>query len=169
MGGHTLRLPEAYQEFYRREWRPAVALAYALCADRAVAEEIAQDSLVVAYRKWETVSAYDLPGAWLRRVVVHKATSVLRRRTTEARALVRWRQRNDRRGIGVPDADERMWRLVAALPRRQAQAIALHYLDDLDSRQIAAILDCAEATVRVHLHRGRLTLGRQLRTVEEDG
>ena len=44
------------------------------------------------------------------------------------------------------------------LPRRQAQAIALHYLDDLSVADVATILEISPDTVKVHLHRGRPAL-----------
>lgn len=63
----------------------------------------------------------------------------------------------------MPDDDvDRFWRAVRALPARQAQCIALRYLDDLGSASIARVLGCAESTVRVHLHRGRTALARTL-------
>jgi RNA polymerase sigma-70 factor, ECF subfamily len=51
---------------------------------------------------------------------------------------------------------------VRALPHRQAQAVALHYLEDLSIRQTAVVLNCAEGTVRAHLARARQTLARRL-------
>jgi RNA polymerase sigma-70 factor, ECF subfamily len=59
-----------------------------------------------------------------------------------------------------PDAD--FWRAVRALPRRQAQAIALFYLEDLPVAAIAEVLDCAEGTVKALLHQGRRTLAARL-------
>jgi RNA polymerase sigma-70 factor (ECF subfamily) len=51
---------------------------------------------------------------------------------------------------------------VRALPKRQSQAIALHYLEDLPVAEIAEILECAESTVKVHLHKGRKRLADRL-------
>ena len=56
-----------------------------------------------------------------------------------------------------PEADA-LWRAVRRLPRRQAQVVALHYLEALAVLEVAAVLQCAEATVRVHLHRARTAL-----------
>ena len=58
----------------------------------------------------------------------------------------------------LPEDAEAFWRAVRRLPTRQAQAIALHYLEDRSVKDIAIILECAEATVKVHLHRGRQAL-----------
>ena len=54
--------------------------------------------------------------------------------------------------------DDAFWDSVRSLPRRQAQAIALFYLEDLSVKQIGRILECSDVTVRVHLHKGRKRL-----------
>ena len=58
---------------------------------------------------------------------------------------------------------------MRALPARQAQAVALHYLEDRSLAEIARILGCAEGTVKAHLHRGRRALADALRcTLDEE-
>jgi RNA polymerase sigma-70 factor (ECF subfamily) len=57
---------------------------------------------------------------------------------------------------------EAFWAEVRRLPRRQAQAVALHYIYDLGVAEIASTLGCAEGTVKVHLSRGRAALGSRL-------
>ena len=52
--------------------------------------------------------------------------------------------------------------------RRQAQAIALHYIYDLGVADIASTLGCTEGTVKVHLSRGRAALAQRMhRSAEE--
>jgi DNA-directed RNA polymerase specialized sigma24 family protein len=46
--------------------------------------------------------------------------------------------------------------------------VALHYLEDLSVRQIAMVLNCAEGTVKVLLHRGRRTLAHRLNLLVEE-
>src|SRR6266545_6283676 len=84
--------PAPFDEFFRSEYRRVVGLATVLCGRLAIAEELAQDAFVSAYRRWDRVGAYDDPGAWVRRVVVNLATSSLRRRAREVRALTRLAQ-----------------------------------------------------------------------------
>ena len=62
----------------------------------------------------------------------------------------------------LPAEDEEFWKAVRALPKRQAQVIALHYLEDRSVVEIAEILECSEATVKVHLHKGRTRLADRL-------
>jgi RNA polymerase sigma-70 factor (ECF subfamily) len=40
--------------------------------------------------------------------------------------------------------------------------VALHYIDDRPIAAIAAILGCAEGTVKAHLHQARRSLARTL-------
>ncbi len=154
-----------FDDFFAAEYSRVVGLAFVLCGRRGLAEEFAQDAFVRAYQRWPTISAYDDPGAWVRRVAANLATSWLRRRTREARALARVAARRPApTEIAVEDPE--FWAAVRRLPKRQAQCVALRYLEDRSLVDIASVLDIAEATVRVHLHRARqalaVALGEQL-------
>ena len=158
---------EDFEAFYRRSYPRAVGLAYALTGRKHLAEEIAQEAFISGYRHWGRISHYDNPDAWLRRVVVNRSTSVLRRSVTEIKAIPRlWGDSQD-----LPELEPEafgVWEAVRALPNRQAQAIALHYLEDLSLEQIAAILQCSPGTVKAHLRRGRERLGRKLQAWKEE-
>jgi RNA polymerase sigma-70 factor (ECF subfamily) len=151
---------EPFDAFYRRELAGLVAFARAL-AGPACAEDIAQDAMFTAYRHWRTVSRLDVPAAWVRRVCANRAVSTLRRRAVEARALVRLGARRPP-AEPLPAEHEAFWTEVRRLPRRQAQAVALHYIYDLGVAEIASTLECAEGTVKVHLSRGRAALSSRL-------
>ena len=58
--------------------------------------------------------------------------------------------------------------MVRSLPRRQAQVVALYYLEDRTIADIAEILDMAQGTVKKHLHDGRRTLARRLQLQEDE-
>ncbi|MDZ7679373.1 MAG: sigma-70 family RNA polymerase sigma factor [Acidimicrobiales bacterium] len=166
----TLEVPADFDSFYVAHWAPVAALAYTLCGSRPVAEELAQDAFTAVYRDWQRVSRLDRPDAWVRRVASNAAISVLRRRDREKRARLRLAAGPDRGGdqrTVLPAEHEHFWAEVRRLPTRQAQAVALHYLEDRSVGDIAAVLDCAESTVKVHLHRGRSTLAERLGPHEE--
>ncbi|HVM02180.1 MAG TPA: sigma-70 family RNA polymerase sigma factor [Acidimicrobiales bacterium] len=157
-----------FEELYRRELAAVVALAYVLSGSRTAAEELAQEAFLAAHRSWDRIGRYDDPAAWVRRVCANRAVSVVRRRASEARALVRLGARR-----AVPDelpADSaEFWRAVRRLPRRQAQVVALHYLEDRPVDEVAAILGVAGGTVKAHLHRARRALARELGCQVDDG
>ena len=94
---------------------------------------------------------------------------MVRRRAREAKAIVRLALRTSTQ-VELDDGDAEFWRSVRGLPPRQAQAVALFYLEDYSVRDIAAVLDCSEGTVKTHLSRARTAVARQLRLERvEDG
>ena len=159
--------PEDFETFYEREYLAGVRLAAALTGRWDVAEELVQDSFLALHRRWATISSYDMPAAWLRRVILNRALSTLRRRTVEARLVTRLIRQRDV-DVALPEPDGEVWRLVAALPRRQAEVVALHYVEDRSVSDVAAILGCEENTVRTHLRRARLRLAHDLKLEQEE-
>lgn len=63
----------------------------------------------------------------------------------------------------LSDPAHELWALVRALPKRQAQVVALTFLQDRAVADIATLFGCGEETVRTHLRRGRQTLAARLR------
>jgi RNA polymerase sigma factor (sigma-70 family) len=161
-GSRAVPLPGPFEHFYLEEYPRVVDLAYALSGSRAGAEDIAQEAFLRAYRDWDRVGSYAHQAAWVRRVATNVATSGLRRRLVEARALARLAGRREPALDPLPARNADFWRAVRALPPRQAQAVALYYLEDRSIAQTAAVLDCAEGTVKAHLAKARHTLARRL-------
>ena len=153
---------EPFDTFFHREFPRMVAVAYAISGSRWAAEELAQEACIRAYKTWDSVSRYDRPGAWLRRVTINLASSFVRRRISEAKALERYALSGVEPVTPHPAEEESFWNEVRSLPRRQREAVVLHYVDDLSTRDIADVLDVSESSVRTHLQRGRETLARRL-------
>jgi RNA polymerase sigma-70 factor, ECF subfamily len=169
------RLPEAFEHFYEREYHSLVSLGYALTGSWPAAEDLAQEAFLAAHQDWPRISRYEQPGAWVRRVAVNRAVSLRRRQLAEARSLVRLATGRLLAGEGADQRQEAaeeaadFWRVVRTLPRRQAQAVALFYLEGCPTTEIAGVLGCSDATVRAHLHKGRLTLAQRLGADPEPG
>ena len=164
------REPEigSFETFYRVEYRPVLGLAIVLTHDRFAAEDLTQEAFLAAERDWARVGDLDRPGAWVRRVVANKSVSRWRRMVVEARALRRLgNPRNPEPGQEVSSEAAEVWAAVRLLPRRQAQVLALTYLDDLSTKEVGEILGCSAATVKTHLQRGRSALARRLGVEEE--
>jgi RNA polymerase sigma-70 factor (ECF subfamily) len=160
--------PSAFDAFARRQRRVLVAFAWTLTGDVGLAEDIAQDALHATWLAWDRDGGLDRPEAWARRVVANRASDRVRRAGRERRALGLVGARPDPAGE-LATTDHEFWDAVRALPARQAQAIALHYLEDRSVAEIAEILGCAAATVKVHLHRGRRALVERLAPVPQEG
>jgi RNA polymerase sigma factor (sigma-70 family) len=146
-----------FDEFYLAHRADAVRWASALVGDRAVAEELAQDSFAAVAGRFARL---DNPGGYLRRVVVNRCSGWHR---SHARELRRMR----RATAGVPstytaETDE-MLGALAVLPFKQRVAVTLRFWADWTDDQIAEALGCAPATVRVLVHRGLNALRTELR------
>jgi RNA polymerase sigma-70 factor (ECF subfamily) len=157
---------ETFEVFYRRERRAVVGLAFVLSGSAPIAEELAQDAFIAALRDWGRVGQLEDPSGWVRRVVANRSVSRFRRLAVEARFVGRG---TDRSWSPAEERDVDLWREVRRLPKRQAQVVALYYVDDLSRRDIARVLGCSEETVKTHLERARRTLAARLGEVSEEG
>ena len=68
----------SFDDFYKREHRHVLGLAFVLTGNQWVAEDTAQEAFTAAFRHWHSIVAYDSPGAWVRRVTCNRAASALR-------------------------------------------------------------------------------------------
>jgi len=150
-----------FEDFYQREYADAVRLAFVLTGRRDLAEELAQDSFLACLRRWGQLSRYEDPRGWLRRVLTNRCISSGRRHLTELRLLVALRRERPPSPT-ISEPSDRLWHAVRLLPRRQAQVLALAFLEDLDVGQIAAALGIGEESVRTHLRRGRVAISARL-------
>lgn len=155
-----VRIPERFEDFYRREFPKMVTLAAAVSGSRIAAEDIAQDAMVAAGQRWSVVGSYDKPGAWVRRVTIRMAGKRLRRVRLELGAALRLNS-----AAPIPEGSEDVETVLGAvrrLPERQRAAIALHYIDGYSVGEVAQILECAEGTAKAHLFKGRQALAQAL-------
>jgi len=154
-------LSPTFESYYSADYRSLVGLAVVLTGSRSVAEDLCQEALTEAYRRWDVVRDYDDPGAWVRRVLVNTSRSRFRRARSEANALGRLGSRRADESTPTERSPE-VWEAIRRLPARQAQAVALFYWEDRSIAQIAEILECGTETVKTHLKRGRAALSQTL-------
>jgi len=151
--------------FYRREYAAVSTLTMVLTRSRAAAEDITQDAFLRAHRDWERVGLFESPEGWVRRVATNLAVSRFRRLRSEAKAVLRLRP-----GATAPEMNPEameFWAEVRRLPPRQAQVIALHYVEDRSVDDIAETLGIASGSVKTHLHRARRALAKSFGSMEE--
>jgi RNA polymerase sigma-70 factor, ECF subfamily len=134
--------------------------------DREVAAEIAQETFVQLYLRWDDVAQHpNLPG-WIYRVALNRAKDY-RRSIARATRLI------ERIGRSLPSAPTTAsWQpeaefldILRKLPKGQRTATALHHVGDLSVPEVARIMGTSEGTVKSHLHRAHLALKEML---EED-
>lgn len=138
--------------------------------DREAAEDALQDALMIVWRKRRAVSRHPNPRALILRISIDAAHDALRRS--------RRRLRHEVGGLPAAAADpsapgaERSWEnrrlravvleAVSRLPKRQAAAAMLRLVEDRPYPEIAAAMNCSEATVRIHVMRARAALAARL-------
>ena len=151
----------SFARFYAAEYRRVAAFAYVLAGSWEAAEDLAQDAFAAVHARWGRVASYDDPAAHVRRLVANRAVSLRRRWRSDRDKSARLGRERLGGGEGALAGAE-LWALVRALPRRQAQVVALHYLEDRPVAEVARILGIDEATAKTHLRRARTALARQL-------
>ncbi|GAB2745583.1 SigE family RNA polymerase sigma factor [Nocardioides pakistanensis] len=141
-----------YEEYAAIAWPSLYRYAYLLTGIHADAEDLAQQTLLKAYRSWSRVRAADSPDAYLRRMLTN---SYLSQRRPRSRRLELLTDSPPDRGL-LPDhaAEDRMvlWPHVRSLPPRQRAVIVLRYYEGLSEQEIAEALDCSRGNVKSTAH-----------------
>jgi RNA polymerase sigma factor (sigma-70 family) len=139
-----------YDWYFRASFGPVSRTVFLMVHDRELAEDITQEALYRMLRHWRTVSGYDRPEAWVRRVAIRIAVRELQRRAARA----------DKERLAQPTAyddlpDPDVARAVAELAPMQRAAVVLFYWEDRPVHDIAEALSVSESTVKQHLFRAR--------------
>ena len=145
---------ERFEWFFRSEYEAVLRSVTLVTRDRARAEEVTQEAFTTTLVHWRRVSRYEHPDAWVRRVAIRLAIRVSRRERLRT-AIERRREPSPG---GPTEPDPSLAEAIAALPPAQRAAVVLFYYEDRPTSEIATILDCSEATARVHLHKARKRL-----------
>jgi RNA polymerase sigma-70 factor (sigma-E family) len=151
---------DGFEEFYRTTRHRVVTVLYALSGDLSEAQDAAQEAYVRAWQRWQRISGYGDPEAWVRTV----GYRLLINRWRKIRnGLAAYRRHGPDPPFGPPSVNTVA--LVAALrrlPDEQRRAIVLHHLADLSVAEIAAQTDTPTGTVKARLARGRRALAELL-------
>jgi RNA polymerase sigma factor (sigma-70 family) len=143
--------------------RRLFTLALSILRDDGEAEDAVQETLLKAWRSWESVSRMEKPAAWLTRVCVNHCIS--RRRMLRSRGWPPLTLYEDEasppvghRGTDLMD----MERAYRRLSLQQRAAITLNYRHGYSVDECAAFMGCRPGTVRTHVARGLATLRKEL-------
>jgi len=150
-------------EGYAKECGPGLLrFAGVLAGDRGTAEDVVQEVLARAARRWDSISAMDAPDAYVRRMVVNEYLSWRRKwsRVIPTEAIL------DDHELGHGGADftdqyaerEALARRLDALPPKQRAVLVLRFYEDLPDREIGEVLGCPVGTVRSHVSRALAAL-----------
>jgi RNA polymerase sigma factor (sigma-70 family) len=162
----------AVEAVWRIESARVVAGLARMVGDVGLAEELAQDALVIALEQWPTSGVPDNPGAWLMATAKHRAIDTLRRQTRYAQKLEALaRDPSLTRQADEPDLDaalddhigDDLLRLIftachPVLSTEARVALTLRLLGGLSTEEIARAFLVAEPTVAQRIVRAKRTL-----------
>ena len=174
------REPEAFDLLVERYQERAFRIAWSILRDREAAKDCSQEAFLRLHEAAGSFSGQSKFSTWFYRILVNCCLDH-RRRGRGWRRLLAWREADSAYGgEGDPverqpapfadpgdavDEDRRMsrvWSAVGELSPQQRAAVLLSCREGLSTKEIAAILNLSEATVRVHLHRAFQTLRRRV-------
>lgn len=153
---------ESFESLFRRYYPRVVQVLCLTTLDRETAADAAQEAFLQLHLDWERVSQYGNPAGWIYRVALNRSRDYRRR------AVKTLKFRQSQAGDAT-DPQEVVWEpqlsfleALKALPERQRQAAALHYVAGFSQKETAEAMGLSEGTVKSHLFRARDTLRRKI-------
>ena len=133
------------------------AVAYRMLGHRADAEDAVQRALTKCFAARESYSPRWAVSTWLYRALSNVCIDELRRRRPSAPLT-------ERHAGPPPRGSDRLelTRALEAVPREARLLLALHYVDGLSYRELAAVRGISVNTVKSQLARGKAIMKRAL-------
>jgi RNA polymerase sigma-70 factor (ECF subfamily) len=153
----------AFRELYAEAFPTVYRVAYRFAGRREPAEDATQEAFARAFERWGRLGGEPWVVGW----IVTTALNVVRR--SARRTAGEFQDTGEDASSDNVESAVDLWRAIRGLPRRQAQAIVLHYVVDLPVAQVADVMGCREGTAKAHLDRGRHRLARLLEPSEVRG
>jgi RNA polymerase sigma-70 factor (sigma-E family) len=158
-----------FDEYAASAWAWLYRCSYLLAGNHADAEDLAQQTLLQAYRSWTKVRKADQPTAYVRRMLTNLYLS--ERRPKARRLELLTDAPPEPRPVPSAGPEDRMvlWPHVASLPPRQRAVIVLRYYEQLSEREIADALGCSTGNVKSTAHRALQSLRAAIGSGAHDG
>jgi RNA polymerase sigma-70 factor (ECF subfamily) len=169
----------AFNYLVEKYRRPMISFMYRMTHNQAVAEELAQEVFLRVYRSRQTYAASAKFTTWLYRIATNLAVNHARDTKHERpENTVNIDEPDTETGLTVDVADtglnaeqkilrrERLGAIrkqVEALPERQRMAVLMHKYQNMDYKQIAAVLKLSESATKSLLFRAYETLRETLK------
>ena len=163
-------LEEEWLRIYRETVHPLYGyLARRTGGDKALTEDIVQESFLRALDSWKTRPVPDAPLAWLKQVARNILIDYLRRKKWDAKAGPDGTVGIDPRTPAGEFESLEIFRAISALGRKKARALEAFYYDGMSVREIADEMAVSERAVEGLLRRARGSLRSLLPDPRPDG
>jgi RNA polymerase sigma-70 factor (sigma-E family) len=123
---------------------------------RPEAEDLLQDVLERAYRRWGRITRHGDPEPYVRKMLINAAVDRSRRllRRREEPLLADSADVTAGDQVGAAGDRDLLLRVLAGLPRRQRAVLVLRFFEDLSEAQAAVVLGCSVGAVKSQTSRG---------------
>ena len=159
---------EAFEELVVR-YRPAVVRLARSIVGADYAEDVAQDSLLLAFKALPSIEEPRKFAAWLSAITRHRAlrfnkseTAHTNRRVALDEALLEKIEALAKpladRALAEKERDESMVKAIDSLPVDYAMPLKLRFLDEMPLNRIAAFMGVPLSTVKWRIHQGKKLL-----------
>jgi RNA polymerase sigma-70 factor, ECF subfamily len=158
---------ELFELLVRRQSRFVFQVVYAMIRNAHDAEDVVQETFLSLYRSgaWRQINderAFLARAAWRQALDRLRASSPLGESLDAIELDPAALDASPEQRVMASDSHALVHRLIDALPSELRVPLALSLIDELTSREIAAILDIPEGTVRTRLMRARQVLKQKL-------
>lgn len=161
---------EAFGDLVQRYQQTVFNVCFRMLGERREAEDLAQESLLRAYRKLDTFDVNRPFGPWIRRVAANQCLNHLEKRRINQLPLDEERDRAVSRTLLDPEtkrieaeAQDRVRAAIIELPPKYRVVIELRHYQAMSYDDISNALDIPISDVKSHLFRGRRRLAESLR------
>ena len=146
---------EAFQDLVRRREAWVRSLMLRSCGDPTLADDLAQQAFMQAWRKLDQLKQPQLFGAWLKRLAVNEWLQHLRKKDVPL-ADESWEA-----SVGNttdPALARDLESALAVLPPAPRLCVILAYQEQMSHPEIASLTGVPLGTVKSHIRRGAQTL-----------
>jgi RNA polymerase sigma-70 factor (ECF subfamily) len=156
----------AFSRIVERWQGRLINLAWRFCRDRTMAEDMAQEAFVKAFRALRTFRGQSAFSTWLTAIALNSYRSWLRERepTPVPLDLARARDADPLTALQERERTALIRHAVLTLPPRHRDPIVLYYFEEMNLAETARVLGIREGTLKARLHRGRELLKRRALT-----
>lgn len=160
---------EAFEELVVR-YRPAVVRLARTIVGADHAEDVAQDSLLLAFKALPGIEEPRKFGAWLSAITRHRALRFSKNETTRSNGRVALdaalleKIEALARPLVDKERDEATIAALDSLPADYAMPLRLRFLDEMPLERIAAFMGVPLSTVKWRLHHGKKLLRAKVET-----
>jgi RNA polymerase sigma factor (sigma-70 family) len=134
-----------FEEIVEEHGRTVLRVCRALLGSHD-ADDAWSETFLAAMRAYPNLPAGSNIEAWLVTIAKRKAIDQHRRRSTRPVPVEDIPEQASREDVA--DRDDDLWEAIEALPRKQRDAVALHYLAGLPYQEVAEVLGNNEAAAR---------------------